>query len=147
MTSLAERLAPHLGGLVHPGDADTPPFPLTLPTFQAATLPEGLSAEDAEELGLPTPDLNRHFLEAVIHLIETEGGVELVDKTELADLRAAAAANETQRNKTVELYCRCGTRLGRLMIIDYDTDHPRIDGPNFINAMHNMSTDCVNGHQ
>lgn len=147
MSDLAERLAPLLAALVHPGDADTPPFPLSLPTFQAAAMPEGLAAEDAEELGLPTPNLNKHFLEAVIHLLETEGGVELVDHAVIADLRSAAAANETRRNQQIELLCRCGTKLGRLMVEGFDTEHPRVNGPELIKGMQSKTPDCTKGHR
>ena len=147
MSDLAERLAPYLATLVHPGDESTPPFPLSLPTFQAATLPEGLAAEDAEEMGLPTPELNKHFLDAVIHLLRTEGRVELIDQDQLADLRAAAASQETARNKTIEIFCRCGTKLGRLSVLDFDTDHPRVNGPELIKAFSSMSPDCITKHR
>jgi len=147
MTTLAERLAPHLATLVHPGDESTPPFPLSLPTFQTVTLPEGLAAEDAAEMGLPTPELNKHFLEAVIYLIERVGNVELVDKTQMADLRAAAASQESERNKQIELFCRCGTKLGRLAVMDFDTDHPRVNGPELIRALGQMSADCASKHR
>lgn len=147
MTSLAERLAPHLAALVHPGDDNTPPFPLSLSVFQTATLPEGMRKEQAEEMGLPSPDLALHWLEAVIHLIETEGGVELVDRGEIADLRVAAKANEGKRNRTIELFCQCDVKLGRLMVQDFDSDHPRVNGPELIRALGSKSPDCIGGHK
>ncbi|MCH9728396.1 MAG: hypothetical protein K0U84_01710 [Actinomycetia bacterium] len=123
--SLATRLAPHLAGLVHPGDDDTPPFPITLPVFQTATLPDGMAQEMAAEAGIPTPDIALHFLEAVLHLIETVGEVELIDRAEVADLRAAAAANEAKRHQTLTFTTRCGTTL-RAMVRDFNTTEPKV---------------------
>lgn len=144
--TLAARLAPHLATLVHPGDADTPPFPLAMAQFQTAQLPEGMQLEQAEEMGLPSPNLSLHFMEAVLALIEREG-IELVDHTEMADLRAAAAAQESKRHQVIELYCHCGTKLGRLMVQDFDTEHPRVNGPELIRALGTKSADCSSKHK
>lgn len=145
-TDLAERLAPHLAGLIHPGDDDTPPFPLILPTFQASTMPEGLTEADAEELGLPTPNLAKLFLEAVIHLLQTTGGVELIDHAKAVDLRAAAATQEHKRQHTIDLHCRCGTLLGRISVINFDSDRPTVNGPELIRALSRRNPDCSTKH-
>lgn len=144
--SLAARLAPHLASLVHPGDADTPPFPLMLPVFQTQTLPEGMAQDMAEQAGMPTPDLALHWLEAVLHLIESVGNVELVDKAELTRLRAATREREPKRNEIKPVHCAtCNTVLFRCNIRDFDTDHPRIT-PEVITALHSKTVDCA-GHQ
>lgn len=122
--SLAERLAPKLPSLVHPGDAETEPFPLIIPSFQTATLPEGMAADMADELGMPSPDICLHFLEAVFALVDAEG-VEMVDKTELAELKAAAAVNETKRNQIITFHTNCGAEL-RAMARGFDTEHPTV---------------------
>lgn len=122
---LAERLAPALPTLTHPGDNDTPPFLLGGMIFARSMLPPGMLEEEAKELGLPTPDFNKLVLEAIIHLLREQGGVELVDKTELADLRAAAAVNEAKRNAALEFHTPCGTTL-RVMVRDFDTQHPQV---------------------
>ena len=116
---LAERVAPKLGELVHPGDTDTPPFPLSLPTFQPAILPEGMAEAEAEELGLPSLDLNKLFLEALFSLLTREFGVELVDATELAQIQAAAAQQTLKPNQTVEVFLN-NEKIARLTVQGYD---------------------------
>ncbi len=144
---LATVCAPGLATLVHPGNGDDiPAFPLALPYFQGNTLPDGMAQADAEELGLPTSDVNKHFLEAVIHLLEMAGAV-VRPAAEYADLQAAAAAQEGRRHRIVELFCHCNTSLARVSVNDFDTDHPRVNGPEFIAAMHTKSTDCGTGHK
>lgn len=127
MTDLGARLAPKLATLIHPGDEHTEPFPMVLPWFQRQELmPDGLAQQQADELGLPSPDLNRLQLEAILHMVEVEGDVELVDKAELAALRTAAAANEGKRNAIVEFVTDCGQPAFRAMVRDFDTEHPVI---------------------
>lgn len=127
MPSLAERLAPHLSGaLIHPGDGETKPFPIApFPQFQAVTMPEGYAEDLAEQAGLPHTDFARIYLEAIISLLETQGGVELVDQNELADLRRAAQKQEHRRNQILEFHTPCGATI-RAMAKDFDTDHPTV---------------------
>lgn len=128
MTTLAERLAPHMAGSIwHPGDAETKPFPLVPPPmFRTATLPPGQLEEMAKDAGLPSPDFAKTYCEAWLHLVQTEGNVTLVDNAELADLRAAAAVNEGKRNQVKECVTMCGAPAYRMTIRDFDTDHPRV---------------------
>lgn len=123
---LAERVAPRIGELVHPGDDQTPPFPLSLPTFQPAILPEGMTDEEAEELGLPTLDVPKRFLEALFHLLSSEFGVTLVDSHELADLQAAAAVREHKRVEIKQFRFACGQNAFRVTVRDFDSDSPII---------------------
>lgn len=143
---LAERVAPKLGELVHPGDADVPPFPLSLATFQPSVLPEGMADAEAEELGLPTANLSKLFLEALFALMEREYGVVFADAHELAALTTAAQAREHKRNEKKALTCQCGVRLGQLMVQDFDTDNPRVS-PAIIKAFATMNPDCATGHK
>lgn len=126
LDDLAERVGPRIGELVHPGDNDTPPFPITLPTFQPATLPEGMTTDEAEELGLPTLELPRRFLQALFHLLGTEFNVELVDATELADLQAAAATREHKRVEIKQFWFRCGAKAFKVTVENFNSDHPII---------------------
>lgn len=121
---LAERVAPKLGELVHPGDDQVPPFPLSLPTFQPSVLPEGMAEAEAEELGLPSLDLNKLFLEALFALLQREYGVELIDSTDLAQLTAAAAQQTLKPNQPVEIWLN-NTKIARLTVRDYD--YTRLD--------------------
>ncbi|GAS95479.1 Gp80 [Mycolicibacterium canariasense] len=123
---LAERVGPRLGELVHPGDADTPPFPLSLPTFQPNILPDGMTEEEAEELGLPTMDLPKLFLQALFHLLQNGFGVTLVDSGELADLQAAAAVREHKRVEFKQFRFRCGAAAFRVAVENFDSDSPII---------------------
>lgn len=138
---LAERLSPLLPTLTHPGDADTPPFTLGGMVFDRSMLPPGMLQEDAEALGLPSPDFNRLVLEAIIHLLRDKGGVELVDKATLADLTAAAAVNEPRRNQQKQFRGSCGAPLFRAMVKDFDTDHPVISC-DVLRAVRNLTPDC-----
>lgn len=126
LDDLAEQAAPHLATLVHPGDQDVPPFPLSLPIFQPAVLPEGMAAEEAEELGLPSPEFGKLFLQALFHMMTTQLGVTMVDAAELADLQAAAATHEHKRNEVKRFQFACGQPAFRVMVKDFDSDHPII---------------------
>jgi len=147
LDDLAEQAAPHLATLVHPGDDDTPAFPINLPMFQPAVLPEGLAAEEAEELHLPSSDFGKLFLQAEFHMLQNQFNIELIDAAELADLRAAAAAQEHKRTAQINLHCQCGTKLARIAVRDFDTQNPRVNGPALIKAMTAMSPDCGQGHK
>jgi len=128
MTTLAERISHHLyGPLIHPGDSKTEPFPIVSPLagLQAATMPKGMAEDIAEKNGLPHTDFAKIWLEAVIALLQTEGGVELVDQNELADLRRAAQKQEHRRNQILEFHTPCGATI-RAMVKDFDTDHPTV---------------------
>lgn len=145
--ALAERVAPKLGELIHPGDDDVPPFPLSLPTFQPSVLPEGMAEAEAEELGLPSLDLNKLFLEALFAMLEREYGVVLMDAQEVNQLTTAAQAKEHKRTQQINLHCSCGTKLARFTVQDFDTDNPRVNGPALIKAMAAMNPDCGTGHK
>lgn len=126
-TTLIGKIAPTLPALLHPGGDGQDPYPLILPMFQAVQLPPGMAQEMAEELGLPSSDIATQFLEALFHTIETVGGHTLIDTAELADLSAAAAANEYKRNEVKIFHGqRCGKPLFRAMVTDFNTDQPRV---------------------
>lgn len=147
LDDLAEQAAPLLGTLVHPGDQDVPPFPLSIALFQPITLPEGMAQEEAEELGLPSPEFGKLFLQALFHMLDTQLGVTIVDAAELADLQTAAAAQEHRRTEQLHIHCQCGTKLVRLAVTDFQTTQPRVNGPALIKAMAAMSPDCGQGHK
>lgn len=123
---LAEQAAPHLATLIYPGDNDTPTFPLNVPVFQPHTLPEGMADAEAEELGLPTNNFGILFLKALFHTLTTQLGVTMVDAAELADLQAAAATNEHKRNEVKRFQFACGQPAFRVMVKDFDSEHPII---------------------
>lgn len=130
MSSLAELLVPELSHPVHPGDPDNPnakPFPIHLGgLFGPFDIPEGMSQEDLEEAGIPTPELAKMFLEFVFHIIETRGGCSIVSTAELADLQAAAATREHKRVEIKQFYFACNQPAFRVTVRDFDTDHPII---------------------
>lgn len=147
LDDLAEQAAPLLGTLVHPGDQDAPPFPLSLPMFQPATLPEGMAQEVGDEFELPLNDIPKVFLQALFHMLDTQLGVTIVDAAELADLQTAAAAQEHRRTEQLHIHCQCGTKLVRLAVTDFQTTQPRVNGPALIKAMQTMNADCGTGHK
>lgn len=129
--TLAERLAPHMSGvLVHPGDDTTEPFPVApIPVFtNTATLPKGMAEDMAEQAGLPSPDFARIYTETWIHTLETVCNVTLVDNTELADLHAElatlrAVANP-KANELKTIKATCGNPAGRAMVRNLHTPEP-----------------------
>lgn len=126
LDDLAEQAAPHLATLVHPGDQDTPPFPLSIALFQPAVLPEGMAQEEAAELGLPSTDFGKLFLQAEFHMLREQFNVAFIDADELADLRAAAAVREPKRNEVKRFQFACGQPAFRVMVKGFDSDHPII---------------------
>jgi hypothetical protein len=145
MNDLIAQLAPMLRCLTHPGNERTPPYPLALPTFAAATLPPGMAEELRQELGVENPDISTAFLEALLHTIDQLGRT-VIAKTELDELRTAASANEHKRNQVKQFVTDCGAPLFRATIRDFDTDKPRITC-GVIKAVGQMSGNCANGHR
>lgn len=128
MTTLAQRLAPHMAGtLTHPGDEHTEPFPVApLPAFTAtATMPKGMAENMAQQAGLPHPDFALIYCETWLHALQTVCNVTIIDNDELADLRAAAATKEHRRNQMLTFTTPCGAQI-RAMAKDFDTDHPSV---------------------
>ena len=127
MTSIAARLAPHLGGVIlHPGDDQTDPFPLAPPPmFKTAQLPPEIAKDMADQAGLPHADFARIYSEGWIHTLETVCNVTLVDNDELAELRAAAQAQEYRRNQALNFTTPCGQTV-RAMVRGFDTQHPTV---------------------
>lgn len=142
---LIARLAPQLGALPRPDDGSGEQQVLCLPTFRAATLPEGMGGELAEQLGINNADINSAFLEALFHAIDLLG-YEILPRSETSEMRAAALINEGKRNQVKHFHTTCGAPLFRAMIQDFDTDNPRINCA-VIKALGSMSTDCKSGHK
>src|SRR6058998_3781783 len=108
--TVVDRVAPQLGSLVHPGDGKSvKPFPIPLPMFRTAALSPEMRQQFAAEANLPTPDIARLVTEAIVALIEQDNVI--IPKTEVAEMRKAAAASEPLRNQRIDLKCRCGTPL------------------------------------
>jgi hypothetical protein len=135
-------LTSRLGSLVYPGDDKSPAFAIPLPMFRT----DGQPPEAAE--GYQT--IAKLIAAAIVHLIETEtapGGTTIMANTEIAQLRAAAGANEHLRHRQPRITCNCGSGAFSLNIRDFDTDHPKVYLPTLIKALSNMSPECALGHQ
>lgn len=131
MTTLAQRLAPHMTGtLTHPGDQSTEPFPLApIPAFtNTATMPKGMAEDMAQQAGLPHPNFALIYCEAWLALLENIGGVTLVPNAELAELRAELAQwraiAEPKANEMKTINAVCGAPAGRVMARGLHTDQP-----------------------
>lgn len=136
---IIDLLTSRAGSLMYPGDEKSKPFPLVLPMYRT----DGQDPDATEA----TMTIAKLHMTAIVHLIETDGDSTIVPNAELAQLRAAAAANEQLRHRQPTIYCQCGTSLGRLNITDFDTDHPKVYGPSFIKHMHGLSPECAVGHR
>lgn len=76
-------------GLPHPGDRENhqPAQLFRIPGMNPQGVPRAVLDSMAKEAGLPTGDIATLVAEALVHLIETEGNSEIVDKSELTELR------------------------------------------------------------
>ncbi|ORA02124.1 hypothetical protein BST17_24755 [Mycolicibacterium bacteremicum] len=88
--------------------------------FGPYEVPDNISEEDREELGIPAPEFPRLFMEAVYALEESEFNVARVDATQLAEdraeLKALRAADGGKRHERKWFYDPSGNRLFRAMI-------------------------------
>ncbi len=123
-------------GLARPGQSNA----ILLPQFRTAGMPKEmveLAAETATLLG-----------EAIASLIETEGGVEMIAKEEVAELRERARVVEHDSAKrVVPVHCRCDKSRSRPLAVLTVTDSPAvvIDGKQLIGSLSKLSPECPHG--
>lgn len=144
--AIARLIADKLPELTHPGDG-TGPIALPVSTFRTTGMPPEMAEQFARDAGYPATDITLLVAEALVHLIETDGNAEIIGRAELANMRAATAAAEPQRHRQVQVFCHCGTPLFRLSIRDFDTDKPRVAGPELIKAMRQLGVECATAHR
>lgn len=136
-TALVERIAPQLGQLEHPGDGTHEPRPIVLPIFRHNAVPPEMREQFANEAGLPTSDINRLVVEAIIALIEQTH--QLVPNAEAATMRQAVTENPA-RHRQLGVVCRvCGNPIFR---INVDVENPRVDGKQFIGVLATLNSEC-----
>ena len=123
-------------GLTQPGkQGDVKIF---LPQFRTAGMPKemaDLADETATLLG-----------EAIAGLIEAEGGVEMIAKEDIAQLREQARTHDSSK-RAVPVYCRCDKSRSRPLVILTVTDSPSIviDGKQLIGSLSELSPECPHG--
>jgi hypothetical protein len=120
-------------GLSRPGQPDA--ARILLPQFRTAGMPKEmaeLADETATLLG-----------EAIAGLIETEGGVEMIAKNDIAQLREEANSADSAR-RVVPIHCRCDVNRSRPLAILTVTDAPAIiiDGGQLIGNLAALSPEC-----
>lgn len=89
ITLLAQRLP---AGIIHPGTPNRPAQVFPLPGLATTGMPAEMSAYFADEAGLPHDNAPLLLAEAIVHTITADGDSTIIPNTELAELRAAAAA-------------------------------------------------------
>jgi len=123
-------------GLTHPGDPETgaKPTQIALP-FQTTGQPE-----EMVNLIVGTTKL---LGEALVHLIETEGGVELVDREEAKQMRIAVGQGPETPLAT-PVHCRCDAdKVDPLMFLTItDPERIVIDGPTLIRGLSQREVAC-----
>lgn len=127
VTLIADRLP---AGLMHPGDDDQPARPLVLAALNNIGISAEQAAHFANEAGLPSNDAPKLIAEAIVHLLETEGGLELVSRAELEELRAEAATPQ-QANAVVpqiDVFCHCNRQKPLLQVPVGDRAKVTLDG-------------------
>jgi hypothetical protein len=140
----AKLIADNLAALTHPGNGK--PVVLPLPMFRSSGIPADQAEQFAKEAGLPHADINVLVAEAIVELLE-KNGMPPTPKAQIDQLQVAAAANETQRNREVQLHCTtCRTPLFTILVRDFDGDKPLIT-PQVIAAVKQLSAECALGHQ
>lgn len=92
MSTIAELISKGLaGGLLHPGYPETQQQPVTirLPLFRTAGMPP--------EVYQQVENTVQMIGEAIVHLIETDGGSVIIDREELENLRKELAQLKEQQ--------------------------------------------------
>jgi hypothetical protein len=115
-------------GIVHPGDPlkRIEPRPLRLPFKPSPGMPKEMT--DLLE------ETTKQLAEAIVHLIEAEGGCELVPREELRALRFADSDGDLGRS--VPVYCRCDASTPLMVLSVRDPQHIVIDGSAIIRQLH-----------
>lgn len=138
---IAELISARLqSGLVWPGDPDKelPPKPIILPIFRTVGQPQevaDLVNETAKMLG-----------EAIVHLIRSDGGMELVPADSMTAHRTREERAEVAgvASRPTPVHCRCDVDFNDpLMILTID-DGPRIvtDGGQLIAGLSRRGVEC-----
>lgn len=136
---IADLIAAALpSGLVHPGDPEggRGEMVINLPAFRTTGLPEQV----AEQVSVTTTLL----AEAIVHLIETTGDSEIVDREELVRLRNLEARVGGEGTRMVPVHCRCdGARSDPLLVLTV-SDRPTIavDGKQLLKGLSRRGIDC-----
>lgn len=130
---LASRLPT---GLPHPGDNQQEPFLIPLPAFRAT----GMLPDQAEEMIGASAKL---IAEAIVNLLETDGGFEIIPRHDLQQLQTQAA-EEPDGTRVVHVHCHCDTQLQQpLFDITIDkTDRAKIYGRAIIQQLANLTPEC-----
>lgn len=120
-------------GLVHPGRDGGPPTPIILPLFRTAGMPP--------EMGDLVNETVTLLGEAVVALIEGEGGSEIVDREEVAEFRIA---DEAAPQRQVAVHCRCDKKHADPLAILTVTNSPYItvDAKQLIKGLGVRSIEC-----
>lgn len=114
-------------GLTHPGDPanDRPALSIPLLTFRTAGMHEELAKAVTQ-----TTDL---IGEAIVYTIQADGDTTIVDNTELARLRDAAALADSQPANRIAVTCRgCGNTMFTLPV---KGGHANVDGPTLLSVL------------
>lgn len=129
VTFLAERL-PH--GLQHPGDETHKPFVIPLPIGSSGIPPE-LADHFAAAAGMPSSDVPKLVGEALVSMLETDGEFTILDNTELAELRQAAA-DAPDGTRIVTLKCTCHNHPVIELTVD-KSDEKRVNVKHLVLAL------------
>ena len=111
---------------------------ILLPQFRTAGMPKEmaeLADETATLLG-----------EAIAGFIEAEGGVEMIAKEEIAQLRedARSAQQDDSATRVIPIYCRCDKTRSQPLALITVTGSPAIviDGKQLIGNLAKLSPEC-----
>jgi hypothetical protein len=124
--------------LVHPGDPSkgVQPRPIVLPIFR----PDGQPKEVADLMSATAKFLG----EAIVALIETEGGMSMVPTAELAEVRALAEPEAAGR-RIVRMVCKCGAGDPLAVFAVDSRDVVVVDGKQLLSALAQRSPEHPHG--
>lgn len=126
--------------LVDPGDParHMPPRQVVLPIFQS----EGQPKEVADLMSKTAIFLAR----AIVHLIETEGGMSMVPHAELEEMRVRTTPEAAGRRRVI-VHCRCDRdRRDPLAVLTVDSsDRVFVDGKQFLGGLQDRAVDHPHG--
>ena len=116
-------------GLIHPGDENKQPSPIVLPIFRTAGMPP--------EMKKLVDETSKLLGEAIVHLIETEGGCELVDRDAVTAMRDSAAPT-----RVIGVHCRCDKTNPLFILTVGEDSRVYIDGASFVQGISRLVKEC-----
>lgn len=121
-------------GLVHPGDPER-----NVPSRQVA-LPFGMQKGMPKEMSELVDETTKMIAEAIVFLIETEGGCEIVPRDEAAEMRRAVGQQAPA--PLLPVHCHCDPSNALVFLRAPVNERITIDGGSLIRTLAERDEAC-----